>query len=114
MNCENRLLKDVSIVRYHLYANEIDKSYKVQLWHGEDLNSENVTSIMKNTVDENDENEDLFIAFNMVQTVHRQSNTSNTFDTMFDDAKKPLYPGCNKFTKLSALVRLYNLKIRYG
>ncbi|KAA0036130.1 uncharacterized protein E6C27_scaffold338G00370 [Cucumis melo var. makuwa] len=33
---------------------------------------------------------------------------------MFDDAKKPLYPGCKKFTKLSALVRLYNLKVRYG
>ncbi|KAA0062133.1 transposase [Cucumis melo var. makuwa] len=33
---------------------------------------------------------------------------------MFDDAKKPLYPGCKKFTKLSALVRSYNLKVRYG
>ncbi|KAL0546958.1 hypothetical protein IC582_016877 [Cucumis melo] len=50
----------------------------------------------------------------MLQSAHDGScNTSNTFDTMFDDAKKPLYPGCKKFTKLSALVRLYNLKVRY-
>ncbi|TYJ97926.1 transposon protein, putative, CACTA, En/Spm sub-class [Cucumis melo var. makuwa] len=51
----------------------------------------------------------------MLQSAHEEScNTSNTFDTMFDDAKKPLFPGCKKFTKLSALVRLYNLKVRYG
>ena len=50
----------------------------------------------------------------MIQFVQEQSsNASNTFDTMFDEAKKPLYPGCKKFTKLSALVRLYNLKVRY-
>ena len=95
-----------------MYANEIDKSYKVWFWHGEDLNSKNVTSIMENTVDEND---DLFNIVNMVQFVHEQScNTSNTFNTMFNDAKKPLYLRCKKFTKLLALMRLYNLKVRYG
>ncbi|KAL0553497.1 hypothetical protein IC582_007392 [Cucumis melo] len=51
----------------------------------------------------------------MFQFAHDEScNRSNTFDTMFNDAKKPLYPGCKKFTKLSVLVRLYNLKARYG
>ena len=70
---------------------------------------------MENTVDENYEHNDLFNTVNMVQSVHDQSsNTSNTFDTMFDKAKKPLYLGCKKFTKLLALVRLYNLKVRYG
>ena len=29
LKCGNRLLKDVSIVRFHLYANGIDQSYKV-------------------------------------------------------------------------------------
>lgn len=82
---------------------------------GEDLNSENVTNRMKNTLDENHEHDDLFNRVNMVQSIHDQSsNTSNTFDTMFDDVKKPLYTGCKKLTKLSALVRLYNLKVRYG
>ncbi|KAA0046966.1 putative polyprotein [Cucumis melo var. makuwa] len=33
---------------------------------------------------------------------------------MFDDAKKPLFPSCKRFTKLLALVRLYNLKVRFG
>ncbi|KAL0546536.1 hypothetical protein IC582_016447 [Cucumis melo] len=115
LKCGNRLLKDVSIVRYHLYANGIDKSYKIWFWHGEDLNSETVTSKMENLGDEKYEHDDLFNTVNMLQSAHDEScNTSNTFDTMFDDAKKPLYPGCKKFTKLSALVRLYNLKVRYG
>ena len=28
--------------------------------------------------------------------------------------KKPLYPGCIKFKKLSGLVKLYNMKAQYG
>ena len=59
------------------------------------------------------EMDDLFNS--MVQSIHEQSsNTSNTFDTMFDDAMQPLYTGCKKFTKLLALTRLYDLKVRYG
>ena len=70
---------------------------------------------MKNTVDEKYEYDDLFNTVNMFQSTHGQSyNTSNTFDTMFDDAKKSLYTRCKKFMKMSALVRLYDLKVRYG
>ncbi|TYK06371.1 uncharacterized protein E5676_scaffold163G00630 [Cucumis melo var. makuwa] len=66
---------------------------------------------MENSVDEKYEHGDLFNTVNMFQSAHDEScNRSNTFDTMFDDAKKPLYPRCKKFTKLSVLVRLYDLK----
>ncbi|RVW33032.1 hypothetical protein CK203_101237 [Vitis vinifera] len=37
-----------------------------------------------------------------------------SFKKLLEDAEKPLYPGCIKFTKLSALVKLYNVKARYG
>ena len=33
---------------------------------------------------------------------------------ILEDSENPLYPGSNKFTKLSALVKLYNIKGRYG
>ena len=36
------------------------------------------------------------------------------FNKLIQDTEKPLYPSCRKFTKLSALVKLYNLKARYG
>ena len=37
-----------------------------------------------------------------------------SFKKFLDDIEKPLYPSCEKFTKLSALVKLYNVKARYG
>ena len=36
------------------------------------------------------------------------------FERLLENAEKPLYPSCKNFTKLSALVKLYNLKGRYG
>jgi len=36
------------------------------------------------------------------------------FDSLKNDAETPLYVGCFKFTRLSALLRLYNLKVRNG
>ena len=36
------------------------------------------------------------------------------FGRLLEDAEKPLYLGCMKYTKLSALVKLYDLKARYG
>ena len=51
----------------------------------------------------------------MVQAAHVDcKNDPKLFQTLLEDAQKPLYPGCRNFTKLSALVTLYNLKARYG
>ncbi|PKA53139.1 hypothetical protein AXF42_Ash009869 [Apostasia shenzhenica] len=36
------------------------------------------------------------------------------FEEFLEDARTPLFPGCNNFTKLSALMRLYNLKAANG
>ncbi|XP_052297002.1 uncharacterized protein LOC127902216 [Citrus sinensis] len=41
-------------------------------------------------------------------------NNPKQFENLLADAEKKLYPGCSKFTKLSALVKLYNLKARNG
>ena len=51
----------------------------------------------------------------MVQVAHDDcKNDPELFQTLLEDAQKPLYPGCRNFTKLSTLVTLYNLKARYG
>ena len=36
------------------------------------------------------------------------------FEYLKDESKKPLYPGCTKFTKLSAVLKLLNLKADHG
>ena len=41
-------------------------------------------------------------------------NDPMSFKKLVEDAEKPLYPNCLKYNKLSALVKLYNLKAKYG
>ncbi|KAA0051591.1 hypothetical protein E6C27_scaffold174G001350 [Cucumis melo var. makuwa] len=51
----------------------------------------------------------------MVEIAHEQySKDPSGFEKLLNDTKKPLYEGCKKFTKLSTLVKLYNLKVRHG
>jgi len=68
LKCGNRLPQDESTVRYHLYANGIDQSYKIWFWHGESFTSETSCNRQaytnEETVDDN-----LFHVINMVQNV---------------------------------------------
>ena len=41
-------------------------------------------------------------------------NNPQVFGRLLEDAEKPLYLGYMKYTKLPALVKLYDLKARYG
>ncbi|KAA0040158.1 transposase [Cucumis melo var. makuwa] len=51
----------------------------------------------------------------MIEVAHEEySKDPNEFEKLLIDAEKPLYEGCKKYTKLSTLVKLYNLKVRYG
>ncbi|TYK31581.1 uncharacterized protein E5676_scaffold172G00760 [Cucumis melo var. makuwa] len=51
----------------------------------------------------------------MVEIAHEQySKDPSGFEKLLNDVEKPLYEGCTKFTKLSTLVKLYNLKVRHG
>ena len=36
------------------------------------------------------------------------------FQNMSVDSKKPLFPNCTKYTKLSAIFKLFNLKTKNG
>ncbi|KAL4035087.1 hypothetical protein IC575_003761 [Cucumis melo] len=51
----------------------------------------------------------------MVEIAYEQySKDPSGFEKLLNDAEKPLYEGCKKFTKLSTLMKLYNLKVRHG
>ncbi|KAH9615193.1 hypothetical protein KSS87_022178, partial [Heliosperma pusillum] len=36
------------------------------------------------------------------------------FESLLTDSEKPLYPGCEKNTRLSSVLKLYNLKATHG
>ncbi|XP_022156813.1 uncharacterized protein LOC111023653 [Momordica charantia] len=116
LKCGTRIDKDAATIRNHLYEHGIDQSYRVWFWHGEEHAPRTDEDRLNDEFNKNHEDDnDLFDVIDMVQTVYDEiSHVPKSFENMFDNAKKPLYPGCKKFTKLSALVRLYNLKVRYS
>lgn len=59
--------------------------------------------------------DDVFSTVEMVQAAHDNYRSDpKLFEKLLEDANKPLYLDWKKFTKLSSLVKLYNLKGRYG
>jgi len=39
---------------------------------------------------------------------------AQVYDSLKDDSEKSLYPGCTTFTRLSAILKLFNIKARNG
>ncbi|KAL0543805.1 hypothetical protein IC582_018910 [Cucumis melo] len=111
-NCEKHSRNGV---RDHLYVNGIDKSYKIWFWHGEELpNSSFYVESLKFDIHTCEEN-DVGSLNKMIEVAHKEySKDPNGFKKLLIDDEKPLYEGCKKHTKLSNLVKLYNLKVKYG
>ncbi|XP_073133515.1 uncharacterized protein [Henckelia pumila] len=112
--CGNLKLKDVGTIRAHLCCNGIDLTYPKWIWHGERSTIEN----SMNYSDQVGRDEQKTFAedpFDMVHAAYDSyAENPNQFHKLLEDAEKPLFPGCTKFTKLSALVKLYNLKAKYS
>ncbi|GMN22845.1 hypothetical protein TIFTF001_051257, partial [Ficus carica] len=66
----------------------------------------------KEPIVEEDVGDNLFDMVNDLeeQFVHRPE----LFEAMMNDVEMPLYDGCSKYTKLSALVKLWNMKASGG
>ncbi|XP_073153163.1 uncharacterized protein [Henckelia pumila] len=105
--CGNLQKINVDIIRAHLCCNGIDLTYHKWIWHGERYP---INNLMKD--------EQKSFAKEPIDMVHdafdSYAENPNQFHKLLEDVDKPLYPGCTKFTKLSALVKLYNLKAKYS
>ncbi|XP_017228608.2 uncharacterized protein LOC108203915 [Daucus carota subsp. sativus] len=97
-------------VRCHLFQNGIDQTYTHWIWHGE-LNTESKSPA-----------EDTASSESVDQIPMKPENDDIDDDISFDSADafnhvqsehEPLYPGCEGFTKMKALVKLYNLKAKH-
>ncbi|XP_019164339.1 PREDICTED: uncharacterized protein LOC109160506 [Ipomoea nil] len=120
----------------HLIRRGFKEGYKRWIWHGESLlpstsaskethaqsetqancqtqedNKKNNASHVSN--DEDDEDNDRIDE--MMRDVQEDfSEMPHEFKSLFDNAEKPLFPGSTKFTKLSGVLKLYNLKAKNG
>ncbi|XP_073045885.1 uncharacterized protein [Primulina eburnea] len=112
--CGNLRKKNVETIRANLYCNGTDLTYHTWIWHGE-------RSTKGNSMNDNDRvGQDEHKSFSeepidMVHCVYESyAENPSQFNKLLEDADKPLYPGCAKFTKLSAIVKLFNLKAKYS
>ncbi|GJW22628.1 putative reverse transcriptase domain-containing protein [Tanacetum coccineum] len=122
--CLNHIEHKVEEVQFHLFRNGIDLSYTNWTRHGEkDEPSISTPEPVNATTEFVD---DTYFASDIptdgLATVEMVNATKDNFDEddlvkfqeLLLDAEKPLYEGCPDFTKLSAIVKLLNLKGKYG
>ncbi|CAL2249584.1 unnamed protein product [Prunus armeniaca] len=115
VKCVNLKLFGVGIIRDHLYFNGVDQSYKNWTFHGEPW--EAATNASRNVEEDDDHSRYSFVSEEIEMDDHDFGDFGSDpyeFANVIGDGDQPLYPGCRKYTKLSALVKLYNLKAKYG
>ncbi|GJW77926.1 putative transposon, En/Spm-like protein [Tanacetum coccineum] len=122
--CLNHIEHKVEEVQYHLYRHGIDISYTKWTKHGEEdepsISAPKPVNATTEFVDDIDFALD--IPTDGPATLEMVNATKDNFDEddlvkfqeLLLDAEKPLYEGCPDFTKLSAIVKLLNLKGKYG
>ncbi|CAK8561831.1 unnamed protein product [Lathyrus sativus] len=93
----------------HLICHGICQSYTQWIWHGEVVAKSNVSQRDNVSAEMDDLLEDMMrdIGQDLFKKAH-------AYDTLCSDKDKPLYPGCTNFTRLSAVLKLFNLKANNG
>ncbi|XP_042437111.1 uncharacterized protein LOC122023086 [Zingiber officinale] len=100
-------------IREHLYFNGFSKNYLNWIWHGEAAEKDRLNSSVNQ--EPTDNCHDDFETVNLCEAAY-DNHTENpeAFMKFLEEAEKHLYKGCKRYTKLSALVKLYNTKARHG
>src|SRR3954470_13930761 len=101
----------------HLLQFGIDRSYTCWTMHGEKSNG-NVESRCNTKYASNDVFTDTYDYDRVEEIAEELEEDLEDFPKMFERlvsyAETPLYDGCTKFTRLSAVLKLYNLKAGNG
>lgn len=104
-NCVNRTPQPPSVIRDHLFVYGILPSYTKWIWHGESTDNPSVYRSENVDEDMNDRMED------MIRDIGPESfKRAHEYDALCKDKDQPLYVGCKKYTRLSASLKLINLK----
>ncbi|KAI5334978.1 hypothetical protein L3X38_025111 [Prunus dulcis] len=111
VKCVNLNLFGVGIIRDHVYFNGIDQSYKNWTFHGEPW--EATTNASRNVEEDDGHSRYSFVS----EEIDMDDNDFGDFGSdpyefanVIGDGDQPVYPGCRKYTKLSALLKLYKFE----
>ncbi|KAI3679500.1 hypothetical protein L2E82_51279 [Cichorium intybus] len=114
-NCKN--FSDIKVIQGHLICNGFMNGYTRWTRHGETLIDHSTVDTENNGDDIDDLHNDTCDKIDdMLHDI--EDNVSDKgyekFQQLFEEAEKPLYVGCNKFTKMTAVLKLFNLKAING
>nr|GEY64272.1 hypothetical protein [Tanacetum cinerariifolium] len=117
--CRNIVsLADPNMIRRHLIEHDFNKNYTCWDLHDETRESQvdSQTFVSDINHEENDSNDDNHHdnLDEMLYDVESNVDEKNVkkLQQLFVNAKKPLYNGCKKFTKISLVVKLLDLKAK--
>ncbi|KAH9801502.1 hypothetical protein KPL71_001060 [Citrus sinensis] len=101
-------------VKDHLFEKGFLPRYIVWTWHGETDSKSTFTNCEDHSHSQRFRCHDYSNIIDMVEDAYEHCDRDpSSFKDMLEDAEKPLYPGA-KHSKLSNLMRLYNVKGNYG
>ena len=113
-HCCNMEFHTPKEVKLHLFQKGFLQTYIVWSWHGESISISPSANCQDLPQSQQFRCHDYSDVVDMVQDAYEQCDKDHSsFTDMLEDAEKPLYP-CSKHSKLSGLMRLYNVKGNYG
>ncbi|XP_040864997.1 uncharacterized protein [Glycine max] len=111
VKCGNGRHQTIDDIRTHLICEGIIRSYTKWIWHGESLDTADMSQADDVTTDNGNPIEEMIR--DLGQEGFEEAHAA-LYDNIEVDSKMPLYSGCISFTKLSAVLALVNLKARFG
>lgn len=111
--CHNLMHHRVDVILKHLGKWAFDRTYTRWIWHGESKEGLSASSSIHNVseaydIDEGDRLDDMLRV-----AANNYSENPAIFEILLHDSEKPVYTG-SKNSKLSSVLRLYNLKAGNG
>ncbi|XP_057251797.1 uncharacterized protein LOC130591868 [Beta vulgaris subsp. vulgaris] len=116
-------VSDIDLLREHVLHHGFRPEYHVWICYGEEgeyegnsrandvHEQEDVTHACEEMENDNEHEDDEDHVDEMMEGVEDElGKHSRVFESLTEAAQKPLYPGCKKFTKLSAVLTLFNIK----
>ncbi|KAL6561263.1 hypothetical protein OROMI_016864 [Orobanche minor] len=112
--CHNFLHKRPEEILNHLDKWAFDRTYTCWIWHGESRDRTSVGTSSDNVCEGHNTNEGDRLEEMLHVVEENFDKDSSKFESMLNDSEKPLYEGCTKYTRLSAILKLFNLKAGHG
>ena len=113
--CQNcRKFDDWRVLQGHLITEGFMSGYMRWSEHGELLIDRNTDDVEYNYDDVDDSEDDNRDNLDEMLDDIEDNVPDKYYQQLIEDNEKPLYEGCKKFTKLSAVLKLFNLKANNG